>query len=215
MQVVGADAVQEGVQVGLLVCHTLQYRVEMRSEFEGCQHLHGVGLCERFVKLELSCTFFIYGDQSLIKEQLARNIPRKVLGDLDLIYVVLLVPVVQVTIEHEHLFDLAAELYDRLHAHVVVADKMCPFRVVYDLVRPLERDHFHALKLVELFVPAPEHDALDVLLHRQVQIVRVSEPHLHLVQGVLPQGELLGEGPPCALGEGVGAAQRRAVLIEE
>ena len=34
VQVVRTDAVQEGVQVGLLVCHTLQYRVEMRSEFE-------------------------------------------------------------------------------------------------------------------------------------------------------------------------------------
>lgn len=137
------------------------------------------------------------------------------MGNLNLIGAVLLVPVVQVTIQHDHLFDLVPELDHSLHPHVVVADKICTLRIVHHLMRPLERDHLHALDLVELLVPAPEHEALHVQLDGQVEVVGVREAHLHLVQGVLPQGELLDQGPAGPLVEVVAAALRGAVLIKE
>jgi hypothetical protein len=92
---------------------------------------------------------------------------------------------------------------------------VCSLRIVHDLVRTLEGDHLHSLELVELLVAAPLHDALDVLLHGEVEVIGVCEAHLHLVHGILPQGELFDQGPARSLIEGVAAALRRAVLIKE
>jgi cobalamin biosynthesis Co2+ chelatase CbiK len=95
------------------------------------------------------------------------------LGNLYLISAILLIPIVQVTIKHDHLFDLFLELDHCLHPHVVVAEEVRSLHIVHDLVRTLEGDHLQALELVELLVTAPLHDALDVLLHGEVEVVGV------------------------------------------
>ena len=66
-----------------------------------------------------------------------------------------------------------------------------------------------------LFPHQPDNEALDVQLDEQVEVVGVREAHLHLMKGVLPQGELFGQGPVCPLSEGVAAALQGAVHIEE